>query len=147
MRATRTLSSTSTARPPSKAAPTSSKTFPGSDAGRRPGSDPLLPDGDELRALACERFADPAAVALAQLHARELRHQVELRRPNVAEGSRRVLERAVRTAAVVMRDQPLVRDVVLVDADVPLAEAEDAELFTAKIGKADLDHEAATCIE
>src|SRR5205807_7321094 len=71
----------------------------------------LLPDADELRALAREGLALPTAPALAQPHAGEPRHQVELRRPHVAERDRELPEPPV-NLAVVMRGQTLVRDVV-----------------------------------
>src|SRR5256885_1075081 len=45
-----------------------------------------LPDGDVFGALAREWLPVPDAPPLAQLHAGELRHQVELRWPDVAEG-------------------------------------------------------------
>src|SRR5581483_2027525 len=71
----------------------------------------LLPDADERAALARERLAAPAAPALARAQAGDARHQIELRRPHVAERDRREA-----AAAEVVRDEPLVRDVVLVEA-------------------------------
>src|SRR3954452_18210528 len=55
------------------------------------GIDALLPDGDVFAALARERRAVPVAPALAQRHACELSHQVELRGPDVAERHRQEL--------------------------------------------------------
>src|SRR5262245_22907221 len=75
-----------------------------------------FPDADEPVALARERLSPPAAPALAPPHARELCHQVELRRPHVAERDRPWPERPI-TLGVVVRDQALVGDVVLVEAE------------------------------
>src|SRR3954468_3593865 len=93
----------------------------------------LLPHADEVLARRRERLPVPPAPTLARLHARKLRHQVELRRPDVAERARRVLELAV-TLRVVVRDEPLLLDVVLVDADVLVTEVEDAQLLASQVG-------------
>src|SRR3954454_22759284 len=97
----------------------------------------LLPHADEVLARRRERLPVPPAPTLARLHAGKLRHQVELRRPHVAERARRVLELAV-TLRVVVRDEPLPLDVVLVDADVLVAEVEDAQLLAFQVGWPDL---------
>src|SRR5207302_9957840 len=103
------------------------------------GSDPgLFPDGDELFARTRERLAVPAAPAPARPQAGDPGHQVELRRPDVAKRPRPVLELPV-PLRVVMRDQALMRDVVLVDADVLVAEVEDAQFLALQIRKPDLD--------
>src|SRR5436190_16046906 len=101
--------------------PTSEDTPGGSGAARG-----LLPDGHVLAALARERLVLPAAPAVAQVHVRELRHQVELGRPHVPEQDREALDAAVDEVEVV-RDQPLVGDVVLVEAPVGLADVEGAD--------------------
>src|SRR5204863_5464314 len=105
----------------------------------------LLPDRDVLRALARERLALPAAPAFAEAHPCQLRHQVELRRPDVAERNRPPLELPIRSR-VVVRDQALVDDVVLVEAEVRLADGEGtdrpAERQTLQVGQPDLEHEA-----
>src|SRR5947208_16325279 len=66
----------------------------------------LLPDRDVLATLARERLAVPVAPALAQRHPGQLRHQVELRRPHVAERQRQQLPAAVDEREVV-RDEAL----------------------------------------
>ena len=86
----------------------------------------LLPDRDVLAALAGERLAPPPAPAVAQAHPGELRHQVELGGPHVAERDRQALDAAVDDLEVV-RDQALVGDVVLVEAPVALADVEGAD--------------------
>ena len=86
--------------------------------------DGLLPDRDVLAALARERLAPPAAPALPEAEAGHLRHEVELGRPDVAERPRAVVDPTVDDREVV-RDQALVRDVVLVDPPVALADVED----------------------
>src|SRR5947209_6982101 len=86
----------------------------------------LLPDRDVLATLAREGLAVPVAPALAQRHPGQLRHQVELRRPHVAERQREQLPAAVDQREVV-RDEALIRDVVLVDAPVRRARGEDVE--------------------
>src|SRR6476469_2985464 len=108
------------------------------------------PDRDVLAALARERLAIPAAPALAQAHACELGHQVELRRPYVAERHREEPPAPVDEREVV-RDEALVRDVVLVDTPVRRTCVEDVERLTRrqapKAGHADLDHEGAAGLE
>ena len=59
----------------------------------------LLPDADELLAHARERLALPAAPPFAWRHARDPRHQVQLRRPHVAERPRRIRRIARRRRA------------------------------------------------
>ena len=85
----------------------------------------LLPDRDVLGALAREGLALPARPSVAQPHPGQLRHEVELAGPGVAERDRSALEVAVGLEEVV-RDQALPRDVVLVDPPVALIDAEDA---------------------
>src|SRR4051812_24298064 len=102
------------------------------------------PHGHVLSALTREGLAPPAAPAVAQRHPGELRHQVELRRPDVAERHRVLLDRAA-DGLEVMRDEALAGDVVLVDTPVRLAALEDAERVPGReppeVGDADLDHE------
>ena len=103
-----------------------------------------------LAAVARERFALPSAPALAQSHAGKLRHEVELRGPHVAEGTRGALDRPVDELEVV-RDQALPRDVVLVDPPMRLAEVEDDVRLAGRepleVGDSDLDDEAAAWLE
>src|SRR3954453_23353241 len=66
----------------------------------------LLPHRDVLLAVVAERLAVPAAPPVAQRHPGEPGHQVELRRPHVAERHREDVEPAV-DRAVVVRDQAL----------------------------------------
>ena len=110
----------------------------------------LLPDGDVLAAVTRERLAPPAAPALAQRHPGELRHQVELGRPHVPERHRRGSTRPS-TSSKWCEIEPLVRDVVLVDAPVRLARVEDADGLAGReppeLGHPDLDHEAAAGLE
>src|SRR4051794_1965170 len=84
----------------------------------------FLPDRDVLTAHTRERFAIPALPTLAQSHLGELRHEIEFRRPDIAERNRRTFETAVALLKV-MRDQPLVRDVVLVNPPMLIARSED----------------------
>ena len=110
----------------------------------------LLPDRDVLAAVARERLALPAAPALAQPHPGELRHQVVLGRPRVAERHRET-STLPSDDLEVMRDQPLVRDVVLVDPPVRLAAVEDVEGLAGRkppeLRDHDLDDEAAAGLE
>src|SRR5690349_776067 len=89
-------------------------------------SSSFLPDRHVLAAAARERLSVPVAEALPQPHAGQARHQIELRRPDVAERRRRLLEDAVDGAEVV-GDEPLAGEVVLVDADVTFAHLERVE--------------------
>src|SRR5437870_856304 len=62
-------------------------------ANRRPTE--LFPDRHVLAALAGERLPPPSAPPLAEPHPRQLRHQVQLRGPDVPERDRGVLAPAV----------------------------------------------------
>ena len=103
-----------------------------------------------LAAVARERLALPSAPALAQAHPGELRHQVELGGPRVAERDRETFDLPVDDLEV-MRREPLVRDVVLVDAPSRLAHVEGVERLAGRepleLGDADLDDEAAAGLE
>src|SRR5439155_12408513 len=85
------------------------------DRSRSPSGD-LLPQGDVPAALARERLALPAAPPPAQRHPPP-RHQVELRRPDVAERYRDDVHLFAGNR-VVMRDETLRDDVVLVEAEM-----------------------------
>src|SRR4030095_11718459 len=97
-----------------------------------------------------ERFPLPIAPALAQAHPGETRHEVKLRRPDVAKRHRVEFELAVNDR-VMMGDQPLGRDVVLVEAEVRLAHVERPDRLARRdpleLRNADLDYEAATRLE
>src|SRR6266566_6921352 len=54
----------------------------------------LFPDRDLLGAVARKRLAFPAAPALPKRHPGEPCHEVELRRPDVTEWDRALLERS-----------------------------------------------------
>src|SRR5207244_7624648 len=84
----------------------------------------LLPYGDVLAALGSERLAVPAAPALAQAHPGNLRHEIELRGPDITERHRGTLETATDIIEMV-RDQSLVGHVVLVDPPMLVARRED----------------------
>ena len=64
----------------------------------------LLPHRDVLGAVTGERRARPGAPALAQRHAGQPRHQVQLGRPDVAKRLRELAERTV-AEPVVVRDR------------------------------------------
>ena len=64
--------------------------------------------------------------SLAQPHACDARHQVELRGPHVAEGNRPLAKRATFGREMV-RDEPLVRDIELVDAVVAVSIGRDVD--------------------
>src|SRR5919198_205979 len=105
----------------------------------------LLPNRDMSTTVAGERLSPPARPPLTQFHSCNLRHQVELRRPDVSVGSRESLESPVHHREMV-GDQSLGRDVVLVDPKVVLARAKDSEGLTGreplKLRHHDLDDEA-----
>src|SRR5215207_8213430 len=82
-----------------------------------------------LRAVAREGLPPPAAPALAQPHPAELRHEVELGRPRVAERHRDAVEASVDDPKVV-GNEALVRDVVFVDPPPRLARIEDVKRLT-----------------
>src|SRR3954453_244351 len=82
----------------------------------------LGPYRDMFAARARERLALEAAPAIAQRHARELGHQVELGGPGIAERARVADRAAAGRDLEVMRDQALVGDVVLVEADPVLTD-------------------------
>src|SRR4051794_38714124 len=88
-----------------------------------------FPDGDVLAALAREGRAVPILPALAQPHPGEARHQIELGGPDVPERKRRFPPHPVLRPEVV-RDEPLARDVVLVEAQVLGAHVEREEPLT-----------------
>src|SRR3954447_3797758 len=102
-------------------------------------------------ALARERLALEAAPALAQLQARELGHQVELGGPGVAERDRVADRAALGRDLEVMRDQALVDDVVLVEADPVLADVERLHGLSRRqpleVRDPDLDHERPAGLE
>ena len=87
---------------------------------RTPGSHGFSQTETCLRAVARERLPVPAAPALAQAHPGQLRHEVELRGPGVAERNREALEPSVDDPEVMGREA-LRRDVVLVDPPARLA--------------------------
>src|SRR5690242_4532815 len=76
----------------------------------------LLVDGDVAWADARERLALEPAGAIAQAQAGDARHQVELRRPGVAELHGEGVD-AVRAERVVLRAEALADDVVHVERD------------------------------
>src|SRR3954463_1421756 len=73
------------------------------------------PDGDMRVRLGGERLPAPAGPALAELHACESGHQVELRRPGVPKLTRPLLAAG---GPVVVRHEALCQDVVFVEAEV-----------------------------
>lgn len=77
----------------------------------------LLADRNVCGAVANEGLTFPAAPALAQRHAREPRHQVEIGGPYVTKRRREDLKLPV-DDPVVVRDKALRCDVVLVEADM-----------------------------
>src|SRR5215211_7090270 len=100
-----------------------------------------FPDGHVLAAVAREHRPAPVLPALAQPHPGETRHQIELGGPDVAEGKRGFPPHAVLRPEVV-RDEPLCRDVVLVEAEVLAAHVEGVEPLprreTLQVGRTDL---------
>ena len=92
----------------------------------RPGSPESFSRRRRACALARERLALPPAPALAHRHPGEARHQVELRRPDVAERRREDLD-LVAGDPVVMRDEALSRDVVLIEPEVRRRDVEELE--------------------
>ena len=80
---------------------------------------PLLPHRYVFPALARERLAAPVGPAIPQPHPGQLRHEVKLAGPNVAEGDRSALISGQVDLEEVVGNQPLPRDIKLVDAPVP----------------------------
>src|SRR5439155_11471685 len=83
----------------------------------------LLPNRDLALAVARERVAVPIAPTLAPRHSRQPRHEIELRRPDVAEGCREGPGLAVHEP-VVVRYGVLGRDVDLIKAEMPRGHVE-----------------------
>src|SRR5262249_41026886 len=106
----------------------------------------LLPYRDVLRALVGERRAIPVGPALAELETGEPCHEVELARPHVAARHRETLR-----TGLVMRDEALLDEVVLVDADVVVAHGEGHVALAGRkapeAGNLDLDDEAPARLE
>src|SRR5215831_12781337 len=85
---------------------------PGRSGGR------LLPYRHMTRARGGERLPLPAGPPLAEPHAGDPRHEVELGRPGVAERREAVPQPTVRLGGVVMRRHSLRDDVILVEPHV-----------------------------
>src|SRR4051794_12376517 len=75
-------------------------------------------------ARAGERLPPEPAPALAEAHPRQLGHQVQLGRPDVAEWNRAADRAPVGCDLEVVGDQTLIGDVVLVEADVLVTDME-----------------------
>src|SRR5687768_9217460 len=105
----------------------------------------FLPDGDMPLAVARERGAVPVFPAFVQPHSGHLRHEIQLRWPDITERTRALVNLPFPVFEV-MRDQALIGNVVLVHAPVPLVEVEDDESLSrrklAKRRDSDLDDEA-----